>query len=436
MSVAEIEKTMAEPIASMIPLLQKLAKEEYNTRLTTKQSVSEREKKVLAIMSKTDKIIDSLPTAVRRTITVPRVCCADIINRPDSVEIDPNWHETFDIANKKNPNVSFVLQLRRLMQQGDYGFIYTATWTATQAQKNDCTTAAVVKVAKIPSNNLWILLEFVIHSVIMSKKILKPYFTHLLCAAVTYTDHWPHRELFLVQAFHPGVDMFEFMNEFTYTDQTLIAAVQQIAFIIYHAQHVLRFMHRDLKVENVMIFDATSMVLPSDMPETEKELFKRPPYFECEGVQFSTENIAIQLVDLGSSTITTKSNTTICNTTNRHPDTSNFNTCADMANFCLTMFLDYQDIMAIRTPLLCAHLRKIVQPMLEHMKNYPDEAVDTVSHKCATPEFHPMKIITTLQALRIGLVQFEMENRVSETTSLSTNQMSGLTFPSTSVTAP
>lgn len=411
MSVSEIEKTMAGPIAHMIPLLQKLAKEEYDTRLKPNQSVTEREKKVLAIMSKTDKILDSLPTAVRRTVTVPRVYCADIINRPDSVQLDANWNETFDIANKKNPDVSFVLQFQNLMQQGDYGFIYKASWTASQAQHRDCTTAAVVKVAKIPSNNLWMLLEFVIHSILMSKKILKPFFTHLLCAAVTYNEHWPYRELFLVQAFHPGVDMYEYMNEFTYDDRKLISAVQQIAFIVYHSQIALRFMHRDVKVENVMIFDASSMILPSDMPETEKELFKRPPYFECEGIEFSTENIAIQLVDLGSSTVTTKSNTTICSTTNRNPDTSNYNACADMANFCLTMYLDYNDVMAIRAPLLNAHLKKIVQPMLEHMQIFPDEAVDTVSHKCATLDFHPKKLITTLQALRISLVQMEMENR-------------------------
>lgn len=430
MSAAEIERTMARPIAHMIPLLQKLAKKEYETRLKADLSVADREKKVLAMMAETDKILDQLPEAVRRTVTVPRVCCADIINRPENVKVDPSWQETFDIANSKNPNASFVLQFHDLLQQGDYGFIYNASWTAVQTQHRDCTTAAVVKVAKIPSNNLWMLLEFVIHSVLMGNRTLKPFFTHLLGAAVTFNEHWPHRELFLVQAFHPGVDMFEYMNEYTFNDQSLIAAVQQIAFIIYHAQNALGFMHRDLKVENVMIFDANTMTLPLDMPETERTLLHRPPYFECEGIEFSTENIAIQLVDLGSSTITTKSNTTICSTTNRHPDTNNFNPYADMANFCLTLFLDYKDVMAIRTPLLHAHLQKIVQPMLDHMKTFPDEGVDTVSHKCATLDFQPKRLITTLQALRIGLVQMEMEDRANSAPSAALALSTTLSFPS------
>ncbi|WP_298329521.1 protein kinase [Asticcacaulis sp.] len=415
MANKEIHRTMARPIAQHINLLLQLAEKEYKLRLQRGLSVQQREKKVTEILAETEIILDSLAVAKRRTMTVPRVCCADIINRPDSVEVDVGWQETFDIARGKNSNESFILELKDLLQQGDYGFVYNATWTSSEMGKADRRTAAVVKVAKIPSNNLWMLLEFVIHSFLMKNSALKPFFTHLLGAAVAHNDTWPYRELLIVQAYHPGVDMYEYLNEYSFNDRSLIAAIQQIAFIIYHAQIACRFMHRDLKVENVMIFDANTMDFPDNILDKEKELFHRPPYYVCNEVEFNTENIAIQLIDLGSSTITlTDSNTTIACTTNRHPDTNNYNTAADMANFCLTLFLDYEQVLAIRAPMLHAYLQKAVQPMLDHMKNFPNESVDIVSHKCASADFVPQKLIKTLQALRIGLVQQEMENRAMQ----------------------
>lgn len=438
MSLNEIHKTMARPIASFIPLLQKLAKEEYEIRVKQHLTPAERDRKVTTLLKNADKILDCLPVAVRRTVTVQRVSCADIINRPDDVQVDEDWQEVFDIPSSGNPNVSFVLQMGDLLQQGDYGFVYRAKWSASQVQKGDNTTAAAVKIAKIPSNNLWMLLEFVIHSILMSYRHLKPYFAHLLGAAVVHIDCWPYRELFLVQAFHPGVDMFDYMNDYAFNDRSLIAALQQIAFVVYHAQRTLRFMHRDLKVENVLIFDGESMKFPKDMPKTEQELFLRPPLLECEGVEFSTEDISIQLIDLGSSTLTTTSNTTICCTTNRHPETNNYNPAADMANFCLTLFHDHSDVIAIRAPMLHSLLQKIVQPMMDHMKLFPNESVDTVSHKCATPDFLPHKLIKTLQALRIGIIEREISSRANldATCSVLLPSFAASQVPSSSLTEP
>lgn len=410
MSASEVRKTMAKPLERHMGLLISLADKEYKLRLQKNLTVPQREKKVLEIQTEVDKLLDCLSNAKRRTVNVPRVCCADIINRPESVDVDVGWQEIFDISRGKSEDEVFVLQLRDLLQQGDYGFVYNAVWTACEPGKPDRKTDAVVKVAKIPSNSLWMLLEFVIHSFLMKKSTLKPFFSHLLGAAVAHKDEWPYRELFIVQAYHPGMDMYDYMNDYSFHDGTLIAIVQQIAFIIYNAQVAYRFMHRDLKVENVLIYDANTMIFPAGMPESEKELLTRPPFYICEEVQFGTDNVAVQLIDLGSSTITTDSNTTISCTTNRNPETNRYNAAADMANFCYTLFLDYEKIIAIRAPRFHAYLKAIVQPMVQHTATFPEESVDIVSHKCATADFMPAKIIKNLQVLRIGSVQRDIDN--------------------------
>lgn len=182
--------------------------------------------------------------------------------------------------------------------------------------------------------------------------------------------------------------LYEFIKDDVDNDECLFSFATQIAWILYQLQSQIKYMHRDLKANNIMIINTKEKIKSFEI--------------DNKNCKYQTMGIQCKLIDFGMSRFMIGDELIGCDDNATH-----YNPCFDLQYLFLSIIEDFEAC-EHQAPRFFAWLNKtclpIKQYILKKVPNYLDYD-DSEQHRIAQkelqilkcPDFEPKQMLKTLQ---------------------------------------
>ena len=279
------------------------------------------------------------------------------------------------------------VRCRDLLTNGSYNYVYRGDTGGD---------AVVIKHAYVTDDDYRVyLMENVLHAVLgaheASRAVVPP--LRSVFTLTTGAAHPKHRLGACV--FDPGHgDVGEFLESSGFVAEAqVVAVVVQVCTALQRLQGPLRFQHRDLKVDNLLLTVGNPDPLPVATGGGDP--------WQC-----PTRGVGCMLIDFGMARLELAGEYIGCDCV--EATTPDYNPFADLQNLCLTLDEDYRTELAATAPRFAAWLRRECRPLRAALKRRcPDyEQLDPENQNLQLtqltsterlPSFRPARLLQSLR---------------------------------------
>lgn len=283
----------------------------------------------------------------------------------DLLNVIPTAHKVnmvgpFNVYKLKVKQHTFRCTWREMLAKGAYNQVYYADLTSVDVPGMPIT-PAVVKVTVETEDFRVYLLENVLHAILSQLPIIRDMVVPIRFPFKIVNRGIPAYSLAVVLD-NPGLGhVGRFIENDLRTDDHMFSIVTQLCYMLHQSQTQYRFVHRDLKSDNILISEHDESMAIVDIPAVglrfEYPTFKRKLLF----------------IDFGMSRLELDGEYLACDCL--HDETS-FNPCHDLQYYFCTLVEDYEDELRHRAPYFFSWLLEITAPLFtiirDTYKNYND----------------------------------------------------------------
>jgi serine/threonine protein kinase len=297
-------------------------------------------------------------------------------------------HPVYQAGTKNKP---FRFTWRELMAKGAYNHVYYADIEDSDGG----TSPGVIRVTVQSDKDLRVhMLENVLHALMYQHRDTRSMVVPLRCAFKLRRSGHPPYTLGTVLDDPGRGDLGGWVERHMVSDEQMFSVITQIAWMLYKCQKALRFEHRDLKCDNVMVADQ----------EMQHDTIAMPEF----GVryQYPTLGLRCLFIDFGMARVELNGEYLACDCVHHHR--TSFNQCHDLQNWCCTLLEDYDECLAERAPRFKRWLVALCRPLFvkvrETWPKYDEGKSSSTRHKQLSlvvnrevcPEFAPPRMLEAL----------------------------------------
>ena len=251
---------------------------------------------------------------------------------------------------------------RELLAKGSYNHVY---YCDLASDNESAVLPAVIKVTMESDADLRVyVLENVIHAILCALPEIQQYIVPIRFPfKIRRQSGFPEYTL-ATCASDPGKgNLGDYIEDKMRNDSQMFSLLTQLSWIIYRGQRLLRFEHRDLKADNIMIAANDASMHTITVPELGLSY------------RYPTLGLKTLLIDFGMSRLELGGEYIACDCMHSR---LTHNACHDLQNFACTLLEDYSSEMKRHAPRFYAWLKATCEPLFAILyKTWPD--YDTVS---------------------------------------------------------
>lgn len=243
-----------------------------------------------------------------------------------------------------------------IMAQGSYNDVYKAM-IQVRCDKPSChkdhDQQAVIKITSQAPKDLRVyLMENVIHAILNELTDSAPFVVHMFCPFKLRQNTHPPFKLGCVLE-DPGLgDLAAFICG-SATDREMFSLTTQIGLMLVCMQGALRFQHRDLKADNLVIVNNPSTDLTVTLPANDT-IFSFP---SC--------GVGCKMIDFGMTRLEIGGEYVGCDI---YHNSTEFNPCHDVQFFVATTLEDFEGPLGTRCPIYLDWLKTYGRPITEAIR--------------------------------------------------------------------
>jgi hypothetical protein len=304
-----------------------------------------------------------------------------------------NMIGTHSVYRVRVRGVDYRCTWRELLAKGSYNHVYYAD--LTDVTNGNVTTPAVVRVTMETDDLRVYLMENVLHAILCSLPQTAPFVVPIRFPFKIRKSGYPEFTLATCADDLGRGHLGDFLEEKLRNDEQMFALLTQLAACLYTGQRALRFEHRDLKADNIMIAaDDPGGVATVEVPELGLSY------------RYPTLGLRTMLIDFGMTRLELGGEYVACDC--MHSRVS-FNPCHDLQNFACTLLEDYEDELKKHAPRFHAWLASTCDPLFQKLyKACPDyrEASSSKRHRmlmnvCNREKHHAFTPANMLKVLEL-----------------------------------
>lgn len=245
---------------------------------------------------------------------------------------------------------------RELMAKGAYNHVYYADIEDDESN----VTPAVIRVTIQSDKDLRVhWLENVLHAVLYQHPASRSMVVPLRGAFKLRRTGFPPFTLGTVMDDPGHGDLGGWIEKHMVNDEQMFSVLTQLAWMLAKCQRTLRFEHRDLKCDNVMLASQEVRHETVSVPELDLTF--------C----YPTFGIRCMFIDFGMARIELRGEYLACDCVHHHR--TGFNECHDLQNWCCTLLEDYDDCLTERAPRFKRWIETLCHPLFTKVKElWPD----------------------------------------------------------------
>ena len=284
---------------------------------------------------------------------------------------------------------------QNLIAKGGYNYVYKSQLVQTRkpsAQK----LKSVIKITLQDNCDLRVyLIENMIHAILSIMPESMPYVVHMYSPFKLRQPGFPPYKFGSIFANPGGGDLSDFLTTEEVTDGKLCSVVSQIALILYQLQGSLKFQHRDLKADNVLI----------DVHDQAKIHISCPD----QGVNFICETYGMKclLIDFGMTRLEIGGEYIGCDV---YHNNKTFNPHHDLQYFLTTTLEDFRLELEIRAPNFVSWLKDYTKPLMTKIEDrckltrsrsekYKNLCLSIVCEKESFQKYLPIHVLQEMQKM-------------------------------------
>lgn len=295
----------------------------------------------------------------------------------------------FNVYKMINKDISYRCIWRDLLAKGSYNQVYYADLIVTSEKEN--TIPAVVKVTVESDKDLRVyLLENVLHALLVQMVTLRDFIVPIRFPFKIQRRGFPKWVLGTVMDDPGKGTLGDWLCDSMHCDQSMFVMFTQIVWILHQMQTAVRFAHRDLKCDNIMLRATAASQLTVHVADSQYTV--------------PTMGLACLLIDFGMARLEWHGEYIACDC---YDTNTKFNPAQDLQNLCCTLLEDYEKELDNHAPQFKKFIKELCAPLFHKVKqiwptydtlstNKRNERLSKVIRMVKIAGFVPAQMLRTL----------------------------------------